>query len=373
MRTADKVIFGAGIYGLYAALESAKNGEEVVVLEYDQAAFGRATFINQARVHNGYHYPRSFATAIQSKMYYNRFKEDYAFCINDKFDKIYATANRYSWTEGKQFKSFCDAADIKCEDIEVTDYFLENTYESAFLTEECSYDAMQLKTYFIDEIQKWKNCEIIFGSRTKSIEQQDDHYIIKLASGLELKTGFVLNATYASVNQIIQNLGFDGFNIKYELCEMILCEVSDNLKNVGLTMMDGPFFSLMPFGNTGLHSLSAVSYTPHKSSFGVLPKFDCQSEAVQCSPAQLNNCNLCPNQPETYWNHMKNLAYQYLNEDIEMKYHKSIFSIKPILKASEMDDSRPTLIKEHSAKPYFYTVLSGKINTIYDLDVILKR
>ena len=39
--------------------------------------------------------------------------------------------------------------------------------------------------------------------------------------------------------------------------------------------------------------------------------------------------------------------------------------------ASEIDDSRPTVIKQYSEKPYFYTVLSGKINTIYDLEEIL--
>ena len=27
--------------------------------------------------------------------------------------------------------------------------------------------------------------------------------------------------------------------------------------------MDGPFFSIMPFGETGLHSLTSVTFTPH--------------------------------------------------------------------------------------------------------------
>lgn len=55
---------------------------------------------------------------------------------------------------------------------------------------------------------------------------------------------------------------------------------TQNIKDVGLTVMDGPFFSLMPFGLTGLHSLSAVHFTPHKTSFEKLPHFDCQSEIV---------------------------------------------------------------------------------------------
>ena len=45
--------------------------------------------------------------------------------------------------------------------------------------------------------------------------------------------------------------------------------------------------------------------------------------------------------------------------------------MKPILKASEIDDSRPTVIKQFSEKPTFISVLSGKINTVYDLDEVL--
>ena len=45
--------------------------------------------------------------------------------------------------------------------------------------------------------------------------------------------------------------------------------------------------------------------------------------------------------------------------------------MKPILLASEIDDSRPTVIKVFSKNPTFASVLSGKINTVYDLNEIL--
>lgn len=61
----DKIILGAGLYGLYSALFCGRRGEKVAVFEYDDAPFRRATYINQARVHMGYHYPRSFSTGDQ--------------------------------------------------------------------------------------------------------------------------------------------------------------------------------------------------------------------------------------------------------------------------------------------------------------------
>ena len=80
----DKIIIGAGLYGLYAAAFCGARDQHVLVLEYDDAPFKRATYINQARVHMGYHYPRSLTTAVKSAGYFKRFVEDlvFAFTIN---------------------------------------------------------------------------------------------------------------------------------------------------------------------------------------------------------------------------------------------------------------------------------------------------
>ena len=136
--------------------------------------------------------------------------------------------------------------------------------------------------------------------------------------------------------------------------------------------MDGPFFSIMPFGKTGYHSLTSVTFTPHMTSYGALPKFDCQSKSNGfCSPLQLGNCNECIAKPATAWSYMSNMAKKYLKEEYKFEYVKSLFSVKPILLTSEVDDSRPTIIKKFSENPTFVSVFSGKINTVYDLEEVL--
>ena len=69
--------------------------------------------------------------------------------------------------------------------------------------------------------------------------------------------------------------------------------------------------------------------------------------------------------------YMSHLADKYLREEYAYTYRESLFSMKPILKSSEVDDSRPTAIKVMSRDPVFISVLSGKINTVYDLDEFL--
>lgn len=370
----DKIIIGAGLYGLYSALFCAKLGEKVAVLEYDEGPFRRATYINQARVHMGYHYPRSYSTAVKSARYFERFNEDYGFCVHDSFEQIYATSAKFSWSNGEQFKKFCAASNIPCDEISPNKYFNEGMCDGSFLTTEYTYDAQILKDYFMEELRKKPNVEIIYQARIHGIKKAPTHFEVTLEDGRTCSTGFLLNATYASVNQIQNLLGYEPFKIKYELCEIILCEVGSRLKDKGITVMDGPFFSIMPFGKTGLHSLTSVTFTPHLTSYSSVPTFECQSRSGgTCTPAQLGNCNTCPAKPESAWSYMSNLSRKYLKSEYDFRYHSSLFSMKPILKASEIDDSRPTVIKQFSSGPTFVSVLSGKINTVYDLDEVLRN
>lgn len=166
-------------------------------------------------------------------------------------------------------------------------------------------------------------------------------------------------------------LGYEPFKIKYELCEIILCNVSNELKNIGLTVMDGPFFSIMPFGKTGYHSLTSVTFTPHVTSYDTLPTFRCQQKNLECSARQLGNCNECKAKPESAWPYMSNLARKYMKKEYGFTYDHSLFSMKPILQAAEIDDSRPTVVRKFSDNPTYVSVLSGKINTVYDLDEVL--
>lgn len=372
MKSYNKIIIGAGIYGMYAAkriLEKNPN-EKVLILEVENTYFNRGSYVNQARLHNGYHYPRSYSTASKSAKYFDRFYNDFKEGINNDFEKIYAVATDYSWANGEQFKKFCDNLNLLCEEIPKEKYFNIHTIDKAFLTKEYSFDAKKIGDKLYKELIEL-NCNFKFGVKITKIKNEEDQYIITTEKNEKYETSFILNATYAGINKIHDLLGFEYLPIKYEFCEVILCEVSDNIKNVGLTVMDGPFFSLMPFGLTGYHSITTVSRTPHFTSYDYLPPYDCSGDKNLHTNEHKKGCIHCGIYPKTAFQEMVQTAKKYLNEDIEIRYVKSLFTIKPILVASEIDDSRPTIIKQYSENPDFYTVFSGKINTMYDLDEIL--
>ena len=58
----DAVIIGGGFYGSSIAIYLAKQRgfKRITLIEREAELLSRASYNNQARVHNGYHYPRSF-------------------------------------------------------------------------------------------------------------------------------------------------------------------------------------------------------------------------------------------------------------------------------------------------------------------------
>ncbi len=368
----DKVILGAGMYGLYAAGRLAEKGYSVLVIDVEKEPFSRGSYINQARLHNGYHYPRSYTTASKSAGYFARFMNDFGeACVNTDFTQIYAIAREYSWTNSRQFEKFCANLHVRCERMLTEKYFNPSTVEAAYLTHEYSFDARLLCRCLMEKAVKG-GCVFALGEAVTKIRREGRNFLVSLADGRTAAAPFILNATYAGTNEIHRLMGYEMLPIKYELCEVILCHVSEQLENAGLTVMDGPFFSVMPFGRTGLHSITTVSRTPHLTCYDPLPSFPCQEQSGTCRPERADNCNRCGFRPQTAFKEMYQIARKYMREDITLSYVDSLFTLKPILKASEIDDSRPTIIRQYSREPDFYTVFSGKINTMYDLDQILE-
>lgn len=346
----DYIILGSGIFGLYAA--SLLKDYKVAIIEIDDSSFSRASFINQARVHNGYHYPRSPETALKSIHYFNRFSKDFDFAINKEFKQIYSIAKENSLTNAQQFIDFCKLVNSPCK--QIYPEYMKDSVEASFETMEYSFDAKIMRDYLLSK----NKADIYYLTK---IEMVEGEYILYTNNGV-FETDEIINTTYASTNQISALFNLEKFNIKYEICEIILCDVPDKFKDIGLTIMDGPFCSIMPFGLTGKNTLTSVTYTPHKTSFGQLPTFDCQND--KCTKHSLNNCNTCENRPKTAFKEMNDTLMKYV--DIDVKYIDSYFAIKPILTDTEKTDARPTVIKRLA--PHFLSVLSGKISTIYDLE-----
>jgi len=151
------------------------------------------------------------------------------------------------------------------------------------------------------------------------------------------------------INAVNNNSNISVIPLKHEMTEMCLVKVPVELKNMGITLMCGPFFSVMPFPSTDFHTFSHVRYTPHYdwSDDRKEKYFDAHRQHKQVLH-------------KSAWRKMKQDAARYIPLLDECQYDSSLWEVKTILPRSEVDDSRPILFKENYGLKGFHCVMLGK-------------
>lgn len=360
--TSDAVIIGGGFYGAAIAIYLAKTRglRSVTILEREPELLLRASYNNQARVHNGYHYPRSFTTAFRSRVNLPRFVRDWPQAVKQDFIKLYAIARRNSKVTAKQFERFCHeiGAKITPADVSLKQLFEPRLIEDVFLVEEYAFDSTQLASWAIRELRD-SGVDVHYSTRALEVSRSTGSKRLVVASqtksgdAMTINCRYVFNCTYSGLNQLSGDFPGTKTGLKQEVTEMALVQVPAALKEIGVTVMDGPFFSMMPFPARGLHTLSHVRYTPHfswKDEQGVDPykRLDDYDRATRVD-------------------RMLRDVGRYLPAVLKAKYVESLFEVKTVLVKNEGDDGRPILFEKHVELPGCYSVLGGKIDNIYDV------
>lgn len=366
------MIVGGGIFGCYAALYLARKGYRICIVEKELAMLKKATIVNQARLHGGYHYPRSVATAIMSDENKQRFTEDHKPFILFDFEKYYAIDKFGSLTDAAQFERFCSFMNIRCEPVFEHPLFNYDRLERVYRTTEYTFDPILMAEYYKKEVLAKKRIEVKLFHRIESVEKDHNSWHLQLQNlgnfeNSKVDASVVINATYCGSNGVNRQFGLEDINLMHEISEIVFL-TSPQLANIGLTVMDGQFGSIMPYGLSGLLSLSSVPYTHHKVSYENIPEFDCMQVNRNCKPEFSDNCNFCFAKPSSNYRKMMSQIGLYLAAGIELNFLTSYFTIKSKLKANFIDDGRPTEIIQLHANPDYYCIFAGKVNSIYEIE-----
>lgn len=359
--SASSVVIGGGFYGVSIALYLAqhKGLSDVVLIERENRLLSRASYTNQARVHNGYHYPRSFTTAYRSRINLPRFVQDWPQAIKTDFTKLYAIARNNSKVTARQFSRFCKeiGASIESPAHSLTELFNKRLIEEVFLVEEYAFDTTQLELWALEEL-KSANITVLFDSSVTSIKSTKPAGLItkvkdNKGNQQNIKSQMVFNCTYSGLNNFSGDFTGTQTQLKHEITEMALMNMPPLLKDLGITVMDGPFFSAMPFPARDLHTLSHVRYTPHMNWI----------DDGKINPYQ----HLAEYHQQTRVDRMVRDVERYIPAIADARYVDSLFEVKTILVKNETDDGRPILFEKYPELPGLYSILGGKIDNIYDV------
>lgn len=220
-------VLGAGFYGCHIGKVLMDAGHDVIIYEKEENIFLGASGKIPARLHQGFHYPRSKRTRDACQRHLPEFMSHYGSFARDVETNIYAIAKDHSMVD---FSQYVDSLlrEVHFEIVQPSEHGLVNV-EGAINTHEQHIVINDVREYFTEALANnlylgWK------GSRPKA--------------------DLVIDCTFCSKSAV----GID----RYEPCVVGLLEAPDNK---AVTIMDGPFGSLYPW-NDGLCSLSSAKYSP---------------------------------------------------------------------------------------------------------------
>ena len=89
------VVLGGGIFGIVIAeyLSKSKHND-VILIEKSSDLLTKASKVNQNRIHFGYHYPRSYDTAVQALNSLNSFYTRFSKSLVSDFKNYYLVSKK---------------------------------------------------------------------------------------------------------------------------------------------------------------------------------------------------------------------------------------------------------------------------------------
>jgi len=336
-------IIGAGFYGCFLAKEFLKNNI-VHIYEKECEIFPKQSAIlnNQHRLHNGFHYPRSFETIEQAIRCYIPFFDEfkkYCYIPNNNIYLIHKNSKVNFDEYLKIYKNY----NICFEEInldKIKKLKNKEQFDGAIRVGEGIIDTHEIKKFFEKIIYKNSNLKIFFNKTINEcdIEKMKDQYDV------------LLNCSYNHCNIGLKKK----FNIKHELCSLLLIK-NFSSKNDAYTIMDGEFVSIYPT-LLNYHTISSVTETPFLKS---------KSVDIKMTYQDLYNHYIEHNVKERIIEHTKKFI-EFKEDDVFGQY----LTIKTKFNNDVKDRRRNTLIK---TEDNYSSVLCGKISAVYDVLSEIKK
>lgn len=350
------IVIGGGFYGCMMALALRMSGHDVMLLEARGGLMEEASAINQARVHGGFHYPRNFATAYRSHSNMAAFIAEFGVAVREDFTHLYAVARVGSKVSSRRFEDMFKGmgARIAPAKGEHERLFDPRLVEKVFEVREPVFDYTVIRA-MLAERMGLEGVRVETGCAVTRLEKLALGWVVHTADGRGRAADGVYVATYAALNSLLHASGVATVPLKHEATEMALVALPEELRQVGVTVMDGPFFSVLPYPSRGLHTLSHVRYTPRASWV--------DGERAVDGAAKLAETRLSSAAP-----YMLRDASRYMPGLAGAVVEDSLYANKTLLERNEVDDGRPIFYHPDWAGMEGLTLLMGsKVDNIYDV------
>mgnify|MGYP001560344121 CR=1 FL=1 len=333
-------VVGAGIFGITTAVRLSRNHSVDIFERYDDIMKG-ASGINQFRMHKGYHYPRSYDTALDCMKAQKSFRREYGDAMMDDFENYYCLAKEGSLTTKDQYLKFCDKLNL--------DYSQGNL---DLVNKEKIDLCLKVKESLIDPFRIKEIC-------SRRIKERGINLLLNKKASMEMLEGYdyIIISTYSNMNSLLGSYPASQKDYQFELCEKLVLELPEVFNNKSIVIIDGPLFCVDPYGRSGKFLMGNVVHAIHEANIGKFPKIDDRY-------SKMLDSGIIKKPQVTKFREFIESAAEFMPEIKKAKHVGSMFTIRTVLPYIEKTDARPTIVEKIDNR--IITVFSGKIPTCVD-------
>ncbi|HDL01183.1 MAG TPA: FAD-binding oxidoreductase [candidate division Zixibacteria bacterium] len=342
-------VIGGGIFGSEIAIEAKACGLTVGIFEAKDNILLGASGNNLNRLHLGFHYPRDIETGKQSIRGFEAFKHKYPECIQGEFQNAYFVANNNSLTPAPEFFEFCELLGVNYEKISASEFPVKvQNADKGILCDEVVYDFNILRDLLWNSLRH-SNVEISLGDRVEKVSRAGEKYKIETENQNLVYADVVVNASYADINRISSQLGHEVAERQYEYTAVPI--ISIDIPRVGITVLDGPFMTLLPYGKSDEFLLYHVEHTR------VAKKTSSQMDPNWLVP---DTAPFSKVDKQQYFKKMIELCSEYVPDLARAKLVGYLEGPRMILAHKEGTDARPSIVSNYEDS--YFTVFAGKVD-----------
>jgi len=343
-------VIGGGVFGAMTALRLAETGHAVRLFERRLALMQGASH-NANRLHLGFHYPRDAETARQCAVGFSRFKEEFEAAVLPGLYNAYFIASQGTLTTPAEFVASCRRLGLPYREIDLDQWHprVENV-ELGILTEEVMYDPAILRRLLTEALQR-AGVKVHLGREVTGISRGGSGgFILRVGDESDTGCDAVVNCCYADINRLTAQLGHRIEERQYEYVAVPVIEL-DLPQLTSITVLDGPFLSLLPFGHDGRYLLYHVGHSViEQSTAGLLDPAWLSPEA---SPfARANR--------ELLFRAVLESCGEFVPALRKARLVWFLEGPRMVLPEREDTDGRPSIVTRH--EPGYVTVFSGKVD-----------
>jgi hypothetical protein len=343
-------VIGAGIFGCTTAIALSYVGYEVVLLERLPNIIMGITRNNTNRVHQGFHYPRDLNTAAVCRDNFKRFINICPEAILNGFPNIYCIAAKDSLTSADEYLRFCDSLDLSYSRIDFSTYATEiRECILGLLCIEAVCDADILRGLITATVRQRDNIRVACNTDIVAIERKSTGYELTTQTKSKLSFDVVINCSYSDINRLTIQLGHKVSEQQFEYTVVPIIDIG--LPPQGITIMDGPFMTLLPYGKTGKFTLYHVRHSVIATEISTTVKREwlCPEKSPFASLDK-----------QAFFKQMCTACSTFVPALAEAKLSGFLKGPRMVLANHEKDDARPSILQDYGEG--YFTVFSGKID-----------